>query len=68
MDVDPLVSFEPRENHGTASKLSVLICEKGSLHMMLCSSAAETHGEDLMQRIVNIEKHQFPALHPLGNH
>lgn len=36
--------------------------------MMLCSSAAETHGEDLMQRIVNIEKHQFPALHPLGNH
>lgn len=44
------------------------ICEKGSLHMMLCSSAAETHGEDLMQRIVNIEKHQFPALHPLGNH
>lgn len=32
----------------TVSKLSFFICEKDSLHMILCGSAAETHVEDLV--------------------
>lgn len=41
MHVDPIVRFEPRENYIIASKLSLLICDKGSPHMMLCGSAVE---------------------------
>lgn len=49
MHVDPLVPFEPGENHGTALELSFHTCAKGSPHTMLCGSTAETHAEDSVQ-------------------
>lgn len=55
MHVDPIVPFEPGEDHGTASELSFLTCTKGSLHTLLCGSTAETHAEDsAVQCIVHI--------------
>lgn len=42
--------FEPKENCITGSKLSFLVCEKVSLPMTLCGSAAGTHMEDPAQR------------------